>query len=353
MMLQIRKRKKLLIFAIIILAIGIASYWGKVKYSQVQPQVIPVQVQSVKAMSIPTKITAIGTLRAPQDVKISAETAGYVTKIGFNDGQAVNAGDILFQLDDAKEQADLLSTQAAYQGAKNKLIRMSNLLKQHYVSEEDIDNARADLQAKLAAAKTAQDNVDKKAIKAPFSGMVGARTVNTGDFVTSGQKLVELVDRSVLKVDYSVPEKYLLQVKLDQPVVITIADSSERPFAGKVVYISPAIDPETHTLALQASVPNQDNALAPGLFVTISHMTGVSKQTVIVPEESLIKSPEKTIVYRVVANKAVETPVKVGMCKGGGYVEILSGLNLGDIIVTAGQEKLSNGAQVRVVSSFR
>lgn len=349
MMSQIRKRKGLLIFAIIILVIGIVSYWGKVKYSKTKPQTVMVQVQSVRAASVPTKITAVGTLRALQDIKISAEAGGYVVKVAFVDGQVVNAGDVLFQLDDAKEQADLLSTKAAYDGAKNKLNRMQDLLKLHYVSKEDIDEARADAQAKLAALKTTQDNVDKKAIKAPFSGMVGASTVSAGDFVTSGQKLVELVDRRFLKVDYSVPEKYFQQVKLDQPVAITAADSSGRSFMGKVVYISPAIDPTTHTLALQASVPNQDNTLVPGLFVTLSHVTGSNNQTVIVPEESLVKSPDKVIVYRVVDNKAVETPVKAGACQGGGYVEILSGLNPADTIVTAGQEKLSNGTQVQVI----
>lgn len=349
MMLQIKRRKGLLILAVIILAIGIISYWGKNKYSQSKPQVFPVRVQPVKLVSSPTKINAVGTLRAPQDIKITAEVGGYVTNVAFIDGQAVKAGDVLFQLDDAKEQADLLSAQSAYEGAKNKLGRMQNLVKSHYVSAEDIDLAKADLEAKLAALKTAQDSVNKKTIKAPFNGTVGAKTVNIGDFVASGQKLVELVDRGVLKVDYSVPEKYFQQVKLNQAVTITTSDSSCRSFAGNVVYIAPTIDPETHTLALQASVPNLDNALAPGLFVTLSHVTGSTNNIVIVPEESLLKSPDKVIVYRVLDNKAVETPVKVGMCQGNGYVEILSGLKAGDIIVIAGQEKLSNGADVNIV----
>ena len=194
----------------------------------------------------PYKNYRSGDSRAPQDVKISAEVGGYVTKVAFADGQAVKKGDLLFQLDNAKEQADLLSMQAAYEGAKNKYSRMQNLLKLHYASEQDIDVAHADLQAKLAAVKTAQDNVNKKAITAPFDGVVGARTVSEGDFVTTGQKLVELVDRSLLKVDYSVPEKYWQEVKLDQPVAVTTSDSSGGAFAGKVVYISPAIDPQTH-----------------------------------------------------------------------------------------------------------
>lgn len=343
------KKKWLLLLGIVVVLLVIISYWGKTKFSTVKPPEVVVQVQSVKIASIPAKINAVGTLRAPQDVNISAEIGGYITKVAFTDGQAVQKGDLLFQLDDAKEQAELLSDQAAYEGAKNKFYRMQNLLKLHYASEQDIDVAHADLQAKLAAVKTAQDNVDKKAITAPFSGMVGARTVSVGDYVTTGQKLVELVDRSVLKVDYSVPEKYWQQVKLDQPVAITTSDSSGKAFTGKVVYISPAIDPQTHTLALQANIPNPDNALAPGLFVTISHVTGTSQQTFLVPEESLIKSPDKVIVYRVINNKAVETPVKVGMCQGGGYVEVLSGLSMDDVIVTAGQEKLSNNDLVRIV----
>ncbi len=346
---QLLKKKWLLLAVGALVIIAIISYWSKVKFATAKPEAIAVQVQSVRMASAPTKITAVGTLRAPQDVKISAEVGGYVTKVAFADGQAVKKGDLLFQLDNAKEQADLLSMQAAYEGAKNKYSRMQNLLKLHYASEQDIDVAHADLQAKLAAVKTAQDNVNKKAITAPFDGVVGARTVSEGDFVTTGQKLVELVDRSLLKVDYSVPEKYWQEVKLDQPVAVTTSDSSGGAFAGKVVYISPAIDPQTHTLALQASVPNPDNTLVPGLFVTISHVTGTNRQTVLVPEESLVKSPDKIIVYRVINNRAIATPVKVGTCQGGGNVEILSGLNMGDVIVTAGQEKLADNDLVRVV----
>lgn len=345
---QLLKKKWLLFVASLIVLIAVISYWSKDKFIATKPAAITVQVQSVKMASIPTKITAVGTLRAPQDVKISVEAGGYITKVAFADGQIVKKGDLLFQLDDAKEQADLLSMQAAYEEATNKFNRTQNLRQLKYASAQDIDTAHADVQAKLAALKMAQDNASKKAIVAPFDGVVGARTVSTGDFVATGQKLVELVDRSLLKVDYSVPEKYWQQVKLDQPVTVTTTDSSGRAFAGKVVYIAPTIDPQTHTLALQASIPNPDNTLVPGLFVTVMNVTGTNQETILVPEESLVKSPDKVIVYRVMNDKAVATPVKVGNSQSGGNVEIAAGLNMGDVIVIAGQEKLTDGDLVKV-----
>lgn len=343
------RNKKVVALIILFLVIVAAWHWGK-KYYQAKsgkPDVL-VQVQPVKVAVVAEKINAVGTLRAPQDVNVSPEIDGYVTKIAFTDGQIVKKGDLLFQLDDTKEQANLLSAQADYAQAKNKVDRMQSLIKSHFVSSQDIDTARAELQAKAAAVKTAQDSVNKKAIIAPFSGALGARTVCVGNYVTAGQKLVQLVDRSNLKVDYSIPEKYFQEVKIGQPITVTTSGESEKKYIGSVVYIAPTVDPNTHTLALQGGVANTENLLAPGLFVQIDQIMHTNDQAILVPEQSLVKSLDKIIVYRVINSKAVATPVEIGVSEGG-YVEVHSGLNSNDSVVVAGQQQLNDGDPVEIV----
>jgi len=343
----IKSRAKIFLM-IGVLALILIGYWIYSSHKPVSKMPVLVRAQPVRIAQATEKITAVGTLNAPQDIFLSAQVNGYVTKILFQDGQSIQANDVLFQLDDIKEQANALSTQADYQQALNKYQRMEGLVKRHYVSSQDIDIAKADVQAKLAAVKTAQDDLAKKTIRAPFTGMLGARTVNLGDYVTAGLKLVELVNRSVLKVDYSVPEKYLELVKLNQPVAVTSTDISGKAYWGKVVYIAPSIDPQTHTLTLQASIPNVDNELAPGLFVQVQQFIRTNQQAVLVPEQSLVKSIDKVIVYRVVNNKAIATPVQLGTSQNG-YVEIQAGLAPKDVIVTAGAEKLNDGDLVQIV----
>lgn len=334
----------------VILLFGLIFYWYYPKIIAPKKPPVLVQAQVVKVTPITEKILAVGNLTAIQDVFLSSQSSGSVTKIGFTDGQAVKTGDLLFQLDNSKEQADVVSSQADYQQTLNKYNRMLDLEKRHYVAVQDVEATKAEVQAKLAALRTSQDNLNKKTITAPFNGVVGAKMVNIGDCVAPGLKLVEIVDRSSLKVSYSVPEKYLDKIKPDQVVGIDPPDVSKKLYFGKVVYISPSIDPQTHTISLQANIPNTENELAPGLFVQVQQIIRTNPNAILVPEQALVKSLDKTLVYRVVDNKAVATEVQLGVSQDGN-VEILSGLSPKDSIVIAGQDKLSDGDSVQVANS--
>lgn len=343
---QVKLTKKT---ALILLAIigGAALYYAD-HSSTHETKKIAVQVQPVKIRDVSTDITAVGTLKALQDISLSAQTNGYITQINFHDGDAVKTGQVLFQLDNVKEQAALMAAQADYTAETNKYDRMQLLFKTHDISQQDLDLMQAELQAKAATFKEAQDTVNKKCVSAPFGGELCAKSVNLGDFVNPGQKLIELVDRSALTVNYSVPEKYFELIQLKQPVQITTATIPAKSVWGNVTYVAPAVDPETHTLAIEANIPNQNNVLAPGLFVTVEQVIKDNQKAMLVPEESIVKTLDKTIVYKVVKQKAVAVPVIVGDVQDG-YVEILAGLTPNDVIVVAGQEKLQNGDDVVVV----
>lgn len=342
------KRNLLIIMGCILLAIIFAVIWHLHKKAKIDVPATLVKVQTVKISPAAEKIIAVGTLKAAQDIELSTQVSGYVTKVAFKDGQIVTSGEVLFQMDNAKEQANVASAQSDLTFAQNKLARMQKLVASHYVSAEDIDTSQDDVDAKKSALQNAQDNLNKKTIIAPYSGTVGAKTVGIGDFVNPGQKLVELVDRTILRVNYSVPEKYFAAVKLGQTVEITTPELPNRSFEGTVTYISPTIDPDSHTLSLEAQIPNLENILAPGLFVQVQQILNNNTQALLVPEESLVKSPDKIIVYRVVNNKAVATPVKTSIDENG-YVQITNGLSPNDVIIIAGQQKLNDGDVVKII----
>lgn len=341
-------KRKIFIIISCIIVVGAVVAWHLHKKTKIEVPPTLVKVQTVKISTAAEEIIAVGTLKAAQDIELSAQVSGYITKVAFKDGQVVTSNEVLFQIDNAKEQANVASAQADLNFAQNKLARMQKLVASHYVSAEDIDTSQDDVDAKKSALQNAQDNLNKKTIIAPYSGTVGAKTVNIGDFVNPGQKLIELVDRTLLRVNYSVPEKYFAAVKLGQTVKITAPELPNHNFIGTVTYISPTIDPDSHTLSLEAQIPNLENILAPGLFVQVQQILNNNTQALLVPEESLVKSPDKIIVYRVVNNKAVATTVKTGIDENG-YVQITSGLSANDVIVVAGQQKLNDGDTVKIL----
>ena len=311
-------------------------------------QVALVKVQPVKIMYLPTTVTAVGTLIAPEQTNVSSETNGYVRNISFESGQHVNKGDVLLRLDDVKAKSDVLSAKAAFYAAITKYARALKLQKKGFIAKQDVDSIYSDMQNKLALQQEAEDTLNKKTIRAPFDGYLGKRTINVGDYIQSGQRLVELVNRVQLKAEYSLPEQYLSQIKLDQKIEVTIASMLEKVFYGKVSYIAPAIDDQTHTVALRATVPNSNNILAPGLFVTVKQTLDEAKPMVLVPEQSLIKTLDTAIVFKIINSRAKAVAVKAGDLKNG-YVEILSGLSKGDVVITVGQNKVKDGDTVRFI----
>jgi membrane fusion protein (multidrug efflux system) len=346
-----RKKKLFIMLAVVIIFLAIivivVHRQKSNKPKKSIAQVALVEVQPVKIMYLPTTVTAVGTLIAPERTNVSSETNGYVRNISFKSGQHVNKGDVLLNLDNVKARSDVLSAKAAFYAAKTKYARALKLQKKGFIAKQDVDSIYSDMQNKLALRQEAEDTLNKKTIRAPFDGYLGKRTINVGDYIQAGQKLVELVNRAQLKAEYSLPEQYLSQIKLDQKIEVTIASMPKKVFCGKVSYIAPAIDDQTHTVALRATVPNSNNILAPGLFVTIRQILDQAKPVISIPEQSLIKTFDTTTVFKVVNNQAKAVAVKVGNLKDG-YVEILSGLSKGDVVITVGQNKIKDGDKVKL-----
>ncbi|MGD9108299.1 MAG: efflux RND transporter periplasmic adaptor subunit [Gammaproteobacteria bacterium] len=347
------KRKKLFIIILILLVVltisTIILHTHRTKHkNNIKPTVL-VKAIPVKTINTPVTVNAVGTLIAPEQTSVRSKTDGYITQVFFESGQYVHQGDILLTLNDIRTKADLLSAKAVYFAAKAKYTRALKLQQKGYFAKQDVDSLYANMQNKLALQQEAQDALNKKTIRAPFTGYLGKRIINVGDYIQSGQKIVELVNRKQLKAEYSLPEQYLSQIKLGQQITITAASLPKKVFYGKVSFIAPSIDDQTHTIALQATVPNQHNTLAPGLFVTVIQTLDTARPVILIPEQSLIRTLDTATIFKVVNHRAKSIAVKVGDLKNGN-IEILSGLSKKDIVIVIGQNKVKDGDNVKIIN---
>lgn len=344
----LKSRKYKIVTALLLLLIIVAWLMQYHRKPAVIIEAVPVKVSQVTRANVAIEARAIGTLVAPKDVEITPEIAGHVAKIFFTDGGVLaKQGMPLVQLDDAAYKAKLESAKANLIYSENDYKRKILLGKEGAISQQAIDQALADLKTKQAEVKQSQVNVDKMLLTAPFDGILGKFNVSVGDYVTVGQKIVSLTDILHLHVDYAVSEKYLPQLRLGQHVKIVTSTFPGKEFHGTVAFISPTINKEDRNIALYADVPNEQRILTAGLFVNVIQELGVEANVLIIPAAALVPTIDGQQVFKIVNNKAVVVPVKIGQ-RMQNSVEILSGLQLGDIVVIAGQQKLKEGSLVKM-----
>lgn len=329
--------------AILLIGVAVVTFWVKYHHRTLPlaQDSVRVDVSPVKQGSIAIEAHTIGTLTAAKTVSITPEIAGHVAKILFQDGTFVKAGTPLIQLDDTMYKAQLDSAKATLAFSKANYQRNALLGKRGAVSAQAIEQAQADFKEKEATAEESQVTVDKMLLTAPFDGVLGQAKVNPGNYVQVGQELVTLTDKQHLRVEYSVSEQYLPQLKLGQEVKITTSAYPEKEFIGKVAFVSPTINPEDRTIALYADVPNEQGLLAAGLFVNVTQLLGVEDAALLIPAISLVPTIDGQQVYKVVNNKAIAAPVTIGQ-RTQETVQITKGLARGDCIVITGQQKLKD-----------
>jgi len=296
---------------------------------------------------IPKQIESVGSLKALEEVNISSEVDGRVIQIFFKDGQFVAKGMPIIQLDNIKAKADLESAQTALKLSQTTYERYQALYKEGGVSQQELDQQRSDVESKEAAVKNTIAALNQKQIQAPFDGELGAFAINEGAYINKGEALVKLVNKRKLKVEYAIPEIFLPQLKVGQPVLVSVDSYPGQTFAGQVTFIAPSIDKLTRTVSVQATVPNEEGTLSPGMFVHISQIISEQRETIVIPEQAIIASLQGYSLFKVVAGKAQSIKVTVGE-RYNGMLEIKQGLEIGDVIVIAGQQKLDDGVAVNI-----
>ncbi|MCB1740326.1 MAG: efflux RND transporter periplasmic adaptor subunit, partial [Gammaproteobacteria bacterium] len=304
-----------------------------------------VETASVEITSLDQSVDVIGTLRADESVTLRPEIAGRIEKILFTEGQQVRKGEPLFRLDAALIRADLNEANANLALSQRSFDRAEDLIDRKLIAQSDYDSARSKLSVDRAKQASARTRLDKSVIRSPFAGVVGLRQVSVGEYVSVGQALVDVVSIDPIKLEFAVPELYLSQVKVGQAVNLRADAFPGERFAGEVYAVAPQIDLATRSLTVRARVPNPDGKLRPGQFSSVSLVLDRVSDAMIIPEQALWPLGDKQYVYRVVDGKADQVEVRTGQ-RQPGKVQIVSGLNAGDTVITAGQQKIGAGSPV-------
>jgi len=310
--------------------------------------VVPVEAVGVEVGTITDEVSAIGTLRSNESVIIRPEIAGRIAGIHFSEGEPTRIGALLFALDDAIYQAELTEAEASLLLAQRNYERAAELYTKGAGTARGRDEAEAVLQTDRARVVLAKARLEKTRISAPFDGILGLRQVSIGDYVTPGQDLVNLENIDPIKVEFRVPERFLSGLARGQGLRVTVDAFPGRAFEGEVYALDPRVDTAGRSVAIRARVPNSDRVLRPGLFARVNLAIESRKNALIVPEQAIVPRGDERFVFKVVDGKAVMTKVILGQRRTG-RVEIVDGLEPGDVVVTAGQIKIRDGAPVKVV----
>jgi len=306
-----------------------------------------VEVARAVASDFADDVGAVGTLKSNESVVLRPETAGRVAAIGFKDGAVVAKGTVLVFLDAAIQEAELQQARANLALARSSYDRNVELVGKKFLSQQALDSSAATLKVQEAAVQLAEAKAAKMRIKAPFAGMVGLRNVSVGDYLKDGQELINIEDVATLRVDFRLPETYLGRIQKGQVVeVATDALPGER-FKAVLDAIDPMVDQNGRSISARARLDNAKGKLRPGMFVRVRLLFGERKAVLMVPEQAIVAGGQPAV-FKVVEGKAVMTKVKLGVRRAA-QVEVVEGLAEGDVVVTAGQLKLREGAAVRQV----
>lgn len=292
-------------------------------------------------------VEAIGTAQANESLTVTAKVTDTVRAVDFDDGDYVEAGDVLVQLTNREEEALLAEARANLDDAEVQLARIENLARQNLVPESELDTARSRTDASQARLDTVLARLSDRLILAPFSGVLGFRQVSPGTLLQPNTAITTLDDISTIKLDFTVPETFLGALTPGSRVFAQAASYPAREFEGEVRTVGSRVDPVTRAIQIRAHVPNEDRALRPGMLLTV-RIVMAERLALVVPENAVYQIQDRHYVYVVGADLiARERQIETGERRFG-IVEVAGGLEEGERVVTEGIVKLRDGAQVRL-----
>lgn len=326
------------------------------EYAAMQPPPDAVTTIVAAREEWPATLNAIGTVAAVQGVTVSADLPGLVDRIEFDSGRNVRKGDVLVQLDTRQEQAQFAGAEAQLQLARLNFERMQGLVDQDAVSRAEYDAAAAAHKQAEARLREIRATIDRKTIRAPFTGVLGIRQVNLGQYLTGGAPVVPLQSLDPIYVNFGVPQQDAAQMRHGRSVRVTVGELGDVAFTGRVSALDSVVDETTRNVQVQATLANPDGRLRPGMFVQAQVMLGANRAVIALPASAINYAPYGDSVYVVADMKTPEgrtylgvrqQVVKLGPARGD-QVAVLAGVNPGEQVVTSGAFKLRNGAAVQV-----
>lgn len=310
----------------------------------------PVIVAVVEQKAIADEVEALGTLRANESVALTANVTEMITAVHFQDGQRVKRGDILIEMDDSEERAELAEEISRLQEAKKQVSRLSTLTATNASTESLLDEQQREVETAQARIQAAQSRIALRTIKAPFDGVLGLRDVSVGSLVQPGDTITTLDDDSVMKLDFSVPSVFLPVLGSKVPIVATSAVYPWETFTGEVLSVNSRIDPVTRSVLVRAIIDNPQRRLKPGLLMSVT-IASNPRNSLVIPEEALVPAGKKHFVFKISQQNGSTTVTRQQIQLGArstGEAEILSGLNAGDQVVTHGTSRVTPGSEVSI-----
>ena len=358
-------KRMLLMLAVVLLII---AGLGFVKYRQIQTAIAkgasfappPDAVTTVvaKTTTWPATLPLIGTAAAIEGVTVSADLPGTVAKIHFESGQSVHAGDVLVELDTREERAELAAANSDFDLARINYARQQQLVKEGVIPRQDFDNAEAQQKSTEARAGQIKATIERKTIRAPFSGILGIRQINLGQYLPAGQAIVPLQSLNPIYVNFGVPQQECPRLSVGRTLTIRSDDLPGVEFKGRVTAIDSVVNEATRNLQVQATLTNPRDRLRPGMFVQVELGLGAAHTVIPLPATAVNYAPygdsvfvvtdlkdPKGNTYRGVRQQFVKVEVSRGDLVG---IAVASGINVGDEVVSSGVFKLRNGAAVQV-----
>lgn len=322
----------------------------------IQPPLEAVTTIVAEAEKWPATLSVIGTATAVQGVTVSADLPGMVERITFDSGRPVRKGDVLVQLDTRQERAQLTAVEAQRDLARVNYARMEELVREGVISRMEYDRAMAEQRETEARVGEIRATIERKTIRAPFSGILGIRQVNLGQYLSAGNAVVPLQSLDPIYVDFGVPQQVAGQVRVGHGLRVTIADQGGAGFTGRITAIDSIVDQATRNVHVQATLANPEGKLRPGMFVQVEASVGSNRPVVALPASAISYAPYGDSVFVVddlkdpsgKAYRGVRQQfVKLEGARGD-QVAVIAGVNAGDEVVSSGTFKLRNGAAVLV-----
>lgn len=313
-----------------------------------------VEAARVEVMTLTDETQAVGTLRSRQGVMLRPEVSGRIAQLNFRDGERVRKGQLLLQLDDQLQQAQIKQSQAELSIALANHQRNQELVAQKFISQRSVEESAATLEVARAKLALSQVTAARLKLLAPFDGIAGIRNVSVGDYLKDGADVVNIEDMDAMFVDFRLPERFQGKVKRGQITMLDLDAVPGRRYSAVVQAIDPQIDANGRSVSVRACVDNRHLHLRPGMFARVNAVFGERDQARVIPEEALVPQGNRQFVIRLKPGVDKETmvaqrvDVKLGIRKPG-RVEILEGLEAGDLVVIAGQQRVQkDGMAVRL-----
>ena len=346
---------KNIIYALLIIAIG-----GFIAYRVVSNKSKNEESKKFGDKDAPTNVTGIvvktatfdnnlslsGSIEANEQVEIHSEVSGIVEGIYFNEGTNVTKGQVLFKVNDIELKAQLQQAATKEGLAAENARRAKLLLEKEAISQEEYDISRADYKSAQAQTQLVRAQISKTAVKAPFSGKIGLRSISPGTYITPAILVAKLVNTGKLKISFSIPEKYASEVKSGSTIDFSVS-GSDKIYTAKIYAIEPEVEVATRTLQVRAIADNKDGNLFPGTFADVKLPLDIIKNAIVVPTEAIIPVQSGKKVFIANMGKAKEVMVEAAT-RTDASILILSGLKAGDTLITGGVMSLKNEAPIKV-----